>query len=54
MRIGRALIIPAVLALGVAGSLLSGPAIVAAAGHAPSAHVQAAASSATPKVLYHG
>lgn len=42
MSIRRA-IIPAILALGVAGSVLAGSAAPVAAGHAPSAHVQAAA-----------
>jgi hypothetical protein len=45
MRIRRAVIIPAILALGVAGSVLAGSAIPSAAGHAPSTSVQAAASS---------
>lgn len=54
MRIGRAVIIPAVLALGVAASLLTGSAMSAAAGPAPSAHVQAAAVSAAPNTFYHG
>jgi hypothetical protein len=53
MRIGRAIIIPAVLALGVAGSVLSGSAISAATGHAPSVHVQTVASSAGHKVYLH-
>ena len=53
MRIGRAIVIPAVLALSVAGSVLSGSVMPAAAGHAPSVHVQAAGSSVTPTVLYH-
>ena len=35
MRIGRAFIIPAILALGVAGSALVGSAIPAAAANAP-------------------
>jgi hypothetical protein len=54
MRIRRDLIIPAILALGVAGSLLTGSAVPVAAGHAPSVHVQAAAASANPKMAYHG
>ena len=54
MHIGRAIIIPAVLALGVAGSLLSGAAISASAGHAASVHVQAAsAAAAAPRMPYH-
>ena len=51
MRIGRAIIIPAILALGVAGSALSGSAIAVAAIHAPAAHVQAV--SAAPQTFYH-
>jgi hypothetical protein len=47
MRIGRTIIIPAILALGVAGSALSAPATSAASGHAPSAHVLAAAGIPT-------
>jgi hypothetical protein len=54
MRIGRAIIIPAVFALGVAGSLLSGAALPAAAGHSASVHVQAAAAKSHPRMFYHG
>ncbi len=54
MRIRRAIIIPAILALGAAGSVLSASGMSVAAGHAPSAHVQAAGSSATPDIYYHG
>jgi hypothetical protein len=54
MRIGRDLIIPAILALGVAGSLLTGSAMPVAAGPVASVHVQAAAASASPKVFYRG
>jgi hypothetical protein len=39
MRIGRAFIIPAILALGVAGSALVGSAIPAAAANVPIVHV---------------
>ena len=46
MRIRRA-IIPAILALGVAGSAVAGSVMPAAAGHAPSARVQVVALSAT-------
>lgn len=53
MRIGRAIIIPAILALGVAGSILSGSVMSAAAGHAPSVHVQAAAGSTDPSLYFH-
>jgi hypothetical protein len=50
MRIRRDLFIPAILALGVAGSLLTGSAMPVAASYAPSVHVQAAA----PTTFYHG
>lgn len=53
MRIGRTIVIPALLALGVTGSALSGSVMTAAAGHAPSAHVLAVASSAAPGTYYH-
>ncbi len=53
MRIGRALIIPAILALGLAGSAMAGSAMVAAAGHAPSVHVQATTASAHSNTYYH-
>jgi hypothetical protein len=43
MRIRRAVIIPAILALGV-GSVVAGSAMPSAAGHAPSTSVQAVAS----------
>jgi hypothetical protein len=46
MRIRR-VIIPAILALGVAGSLVAGSAVSAAAGHAPSARTQVVAAAAT-------
>src|ERR1019366_9423818 len=54
MRIRRELFIPAILALGGAGSLLTGSAMPIAAACAPSVHVQAAAASANPKMVYHG
>jgi hypothetical protein len=53
MRTGRAIIVSVILALGVAGSTLASPAMFVAAGHAPSVHVQATASSVSPSVLYH-
>lgn len=46
MRMRRA-IIPAILALGVAGSLVAGSAMSAAAGHAPSARTQVVAAAPT-------
>ncbi len=54
MRIGRTLIIPAILALGVAGSIMAGSAMPVAAVHAPTVHVQAAAVSAAPGIYFHG
>lgn len=53
MRIGRAIIVPAILALGVAGSLLTGPALSAAAGHEASLHLPAVAIAASPNTLFH-
>jgi hypothetical protein len=54
MHVRRAIIIPAILALGVAGSLLPGMAMAAATGHAASVHVQAAAAPASPQMVFHG
>ena len=42
MRIRRTIIIPAILALSAAGSILAGSAVPAAAAQAPSVHVVAA------------
>jgi hypothetical protein len=53
MRIGRAIIIPAILALGVGGSILAGSAAPVAAVHAPSVHVQADAAPTGPYTFYH-
>jgi len=53
MRIGRAIIIPAILALGVSGSILAGSAGSAVAAQAPSAHVLSVASHASPYTYYH-
>jgi len=50
MRIKRTIIIPAILALGAAGSILAGSAVPAVAAQAPPAHVLAAA----PHVYYNG
>jgi hypothetical protein len=50
MRIARTIVIPAILTLGVAGSLLSGSAIPVAAQHPATVHVLAAA----PHMVYHG
>jgi len=54
MRIGRAILIPAIVALGVAGSTLACSAItVAAAGNAPSVHANTVASTQSPGTYYH-
>ena len=53
MRIKRAIIIPAILAFGAAGSVLAGSALPAAVAAAPSAHVLLTAS-AKPDVYYDG
>ena len=53
MRIRRTIIIPAIMALSVAGSVLAGSAVTLAASAAPSAAV-ATASAMHPDFLYHG
>jgi hypothetical protein len=50
MRIRRTIIIPAIMALSAAGSILSGSAGPTATAQAPAVHVLAAA----PNSLYHG
>jgi len=54
MPIRRTIIIPAILALSAAGSILAGSAIPVAAAQAPSAHVQVATASVAPQLLYRG
>lgn len=54
MRIRRAVIIPAILALSTAGSILAGSAVTVAAAQAPSAHVLTTASAARPNYVYDG
>jgi hypothetical protein len=52
MRIGRAIIIPAILALGVAGSAVAGSSIAVAAVHNPhSTYVQP--TRVYPDIYYH-
>lgn len=53
MRIRRTIIIPAIMALSAAGSVLAGSAATLAATAAPSAAV-ATASSIKPNFVYHG
>jgi hypothetical protein len=50
MRTRRAIIISAILALGLAGPVMAISTTTVASGHAPAAHVAAAAS---PNYLYH-
>ena len=52
MRIRRA-IIPVILALGAAGSILAGSAVPVVTAQAVSAHVPSAASFAHPNMYYH-
>ena len=53
MRIGRAIIIPIVLALGVAGSALAGSAVSVVAASAPAVHAQATATPAISNIYLH-
>ena len=52
MRIGRSIIIPAILALSAAGSILAGSVVPAVAVQAPAAAVVAAAPSAHPAGMF--
>jgi hypothetical protein len=52
MRVIPGIIVPAILALGVAASILSGAEMSVAAAHAPSVHVHVVAAAAAPNV-YH-
>jgi hypothetical protein len=54
MRIRRSLIIPAILAFGAAGSLITGPVMSAAAGSVTAVHVTADAAPMSPLMYYHG
>lgn len=54
MRIIPGIIIPAIVALGVAGSILSGAEISVAAQHAPSVHAHVVALPGFPAIRYHG
>jgi hypothetical protein len=53
MRIGRAVIIPAILTLGVAGSSLAATAIPVAAAHVSNVHVLASGHAPAPRVYQH-
>jgi hypothetical protein len=54
MSVKRTIIIPAILTLSMAGSILAGSAVSLATATAPTAVVAAAASSAHPDFLYQG
>jgi hypothetical protein len=53
MRIIPGIIIPVIVALGVAGSILSGAEMTVAAVHAPVAHAHVAAMRSLPAMKYH-
>ena len=54
MRIGRAIIIPAILALGVAGTVLPGAEIAMAASHAPAVLVHTTTHPMITGTYFHG
>ena len=53
MRVGRKIVISAILALGAAGSILASSAATATAAQAPASHVVAAKVHAAPNLYYH-
>ena len=53
MRFGRAVIIPAILALSAAGSILAGSAVPVAAAQAPTLQVLPATYLMQPALHYH-
>jgi len=53
MRIGRAIIIPAVLALGAAGTILASSAATATAAQASTAHGQMSSTLVQPGLYFH-
>jgi hypothetical protein len=53
MRIKRALIVPAILVLGAAGSAIAGSVMPLAVAHAPAAHVSMLAGNGSPNMVYH-
>ena len=54
MRIGRKIIIPAILALSAAGSIVASSAATATVAQAPAAHVLATTAHASPHLYYRG
>lgn len=53
MRIGRVIIIPAILALSAAGTVVAGSAMPAAAAQVTAAHVVAQGALMAPSIYYH-
>jgi len=53
MRIGRAIIIPVILALGASGSILVASAASAAPSQAPSMHAHPSVQHVGSRMLYH-
>ncbi len=53
MHIGRAIIIPAILALGASASILAGSAVAVSVAQAPAAHVHLTDSSKVSNLFYH-
>jgi hypothetical protein len=53
MRIGRTIIVPAIVTLGLAGATLAASATAVTAAHVSSVQVQAQGPVAAPGVLFH-
>ncbi len=53
MRIGRIIIIPSIVALGVAGWIATSAETSAVTAHTPAVHVHATALAASPLTHYH-
>ena len=54
MRIVPGIIIPVIVALGLAGSILSGAEMSVVAGHATTVHANVVAKSVVPHLKYRG
>jgi len=54
MRVGRKIVIPAILALSAAGSILASSAASATVAQAPAAHVHVTAAHSIPHLYYRG
>jgi hypothetical protein len=52
VRIIPGIVLPAILVLGVAGSILSAAEVTVAAGHAPAVHAHVIAASVVPKMKH--